>query len=142
VTSATTARDTLAFIIACDQLPRNIHRGLAAAFAWDDLALDLARHGIEAGLDRELTIDERSFFYMPYMHSESLCVQHTSVRLFTYLRDDTPAGFRRHSGAFLRSAMRHRDIVQRFGRFPYRNAALSRTSTIEELAWLSSTSSA
>lgn len=129
-------RCTLALIIACDQLPRNIYRGLPTAFAWDVLARTLARQGIAASLDRELRIDERTFFYMPFMHSESIDEQDLSVALFTRLRDETPAGFRHHSGGSLRSAMQHRDIIRQFDRFPQRNGPLNRSSTVAESEWL------
>ena len=125
----------LAYIVVTDQFPRNVFRGQREAFATDPLALDAARDGIRLGYDRELAWDERAFFYLPFEHSEDLIDQHTSVGLFTQLRDETPAGRRHLTGNTLRYAHQHRDIVARFGRFPHRNPVLGRESSAEELAF-------
>ena len=129
-------RSCLAFILLCDQIPRNIHRGTPLAFASDAAALNAARTGIEAGLDRQLAFDERCFFYLPFEHSESLIDQHTCIGLFTELHDETPPEHRHRTGSSLQYALQHRDIIRRFGRFPHRNAILGRTSSPEELAFL------
>ena len=100
------------------------------------MALAAARGGVELGHDRQLGFDERSFFYLPFEHSESEEDQHTSVELFTRLAADTPANDRGHSDEALRFARGHRDIVARFGRFPHRNAHLGRASTPDELEFL------
>lgn len=126
----------LAYILVCDQLPRNLYRRSAQAFDLDPQALAAARSGIADGLDCDLTFDERSFFYLPFEHSEDLLDQHACVGLFSLLRDRTPEGFRHLSGASLKYAHQHRDIVRRFGRFPHRNAVLQRSSTPEELEFL------
>lgn len=126
----------LAFILLTDQFCRQIHRGTAQAFAGDELALCAAREGVERGMDRGLDLDQRAFFYLPFEHSEVLIDQHTAVALFTQLRDETPAPYRHHTGNGLRQAQQHRDIIQRFGRFPHRNALLDRVSTPEELDFL------
>jgi uncharacterized protein (DUF924 family) len=126
----------LAFIIVTDQFSRQIHRGLADAFATDASALAAARDGIELGHDRRLGFDERAFFYLPFEHSESVQDQHRSVELFTRLAQETPAHNRGHSDEALRFARGHRDIVLRFGRFPHRNASLGRASTPAELTFL------
>ncbi|MDP6376618.1 MAG: DUF924 family protein [Pseudomonadales bacterium] len=131
-----TSRGTLAYILVCDQLPRNVHRGTAAAFANDALALSAARRGVNARADIGLTFDERSFFYMPFEHSESVIDQHASVGLFTKLRDETPPGDRQLTGGSLRHAHGHRDIILRFGRFPHRNQLLGRQSSTDEMAHL------
>ncbi len=123
---------SLAFILVTDQFTRNIYRGTARAFGFDNLALATAAAAIRAGHDRQLGYDERCFVYLPFEHSEDLIDQHTSVGLFTRLRDDTPAGKRHITGDTLRFAHQHRDIIERFGRFPHRNAVLGRTSTEEE----------
>ncbi len=130
------ARSCLAFILLTDQIPRNIHRGTPMAFATDGPALNAARNGVEAGLDRALGYDERCFFYLPFEHSESLIDQHTCVGLFTQLRDETPSGAKHHTGGYLQYAHQHRDIIARFGRFPHRNSVLGRSSTEAELAYL------
>ncbi len=125
-------RGSLAFILVTDQFTRNIHRGTAHAFSCDDLALAAAKETVRAGRDRPLAFDERCFVYLPFEHSEDLIDQHTSVGLFTRLRDDTPAGKRHITGEALRFAHQHRDIIERFGRFPHRNAALGRHATEAE----------
>jgi uncharacterized protein (DUF924 family) len=127
-----TPRGRLAYVLVYDQLPRNIFRGERRAFATDQLALAAAREGVEAGADLELALEERSFLYMPFEHSESLIDQHTCVGLFMALRDETPKGKRELTGNSLRYAQQHRDIIRRFGRFPHRNAVLGRTATPEE----------
>jgi uncharacterized protein (DUF924 family) len=129
-------RGCLAFILLTDQIPRNIHRGTPMAFAADGPALSAAKTGVEASLDRQLHYDERCFFYLPFEHSESLIDQHTCVGLFSQLRDETPNGFRHHTGSYLQFAHQHRDIIARFGRFPHRNSVLGRKSTEEELSFL------
>lgn len=126
----------LAYILLCDQFPRNIFRGTARAFAWDHLAVDAATRGITANIDQTLGWDERSFFYMPFEHSEQILHQHTAVGLFTGLRDESPPQLRARTGNSMRFAQQHRDIIKRFGRFPHRNAVLGRTSTAEELAFI------
>lgn len=131
-----TPRTRLAYILLCDQIPRNIHRGSALAFATDGAALNAARTGIEKGMDLALAFDERSFFYLPFEHSENLLDQHTCVGLFSQLRDQTPEESRHLTGGYLRYAHSHRDILQRFGRFPHRNAVLGRTSTEAETEYL------
>jgi len=130
------ARGTLAYILVCDQLPRNIYRGTPEAFATDPLALAAARAGIEQGMDTHLGHDERSFFYMPFEHSESVLDQHTSVGLFARLLQETPAHRRDPNGKDLQYAHDHRDLILRFGRFPHRNDVLDRASTAEEVEYL------
>jgi uncharacterized protein (DUF924 family) len=132
----TTPRGRVAFIVVTDQFSRQIHRGSARAFATDSRALACAKDGIAAGHDLELGYDERTFFYLPFEHSESKVDQHTAVGLFTILAADAPASHRDDALSTLEFAKRHRDIVLRFGRFPHRNAALGRASTPEELEFL------
>jgi len=129
-------RGRLAWIIACDQLPRHLYRGTAQAFAYDRLALAAARAGIEARVDLELAFDERVFLYLPFEHSESSVDQHTAVGLFTALRDDAPAERRALAGGWLPHAIQHRDLILRFGRFPHRNAVLGRASSAAEREYL------
>jgi uncharacterized protein (DUF924 family) len=129
-------RANLAFVIVTDQFSRQIHRGSPAAFATDALARDAARSGIERGYDRSFSIDERSFFYLPFEHSESRVDQYTSVGLFAQLVEDTPPAHRAIAEKSLRFARGHHDIVMRFGRFPHRNAGLGRASSDAELEFL------
>lgn len=125
-----TPRSTLALIVVMDQFPRNLFRGDARSFSTDSAALQTARNLVDAGLDAGLLPVERAFVYLPFEHAEDPVVQERSVRLFTAL-EAHPAG-----PQMLDYALRHRDVIARFGRFPHRNAALGRTSTPEELAWL------
>lgn len=117
----------LALIILLDQFPRNAFRGQAKSFAFDNKALALAKSAIAAGHDQKLPIFMRSFFYLPFEHSEALADQHEAVRLFKQLDD---------GGMGLEWAIKHLNIIERFGRFPHRNAILGRVSTAEELAFL------
>jgi uncharacterized protein (DUF924 family) len=121
-----TPEGRLAEIVVLDQFSRNLYRDTSRAFAQDALALALAQELQGGGHDQALTADQRSFAYMPYMHSESALVQAQSVALFTQLG----------LADSLRSALRHREIIERFGRFPHRNAILGRSSSAEELAFL------
>lgn len=120
------ARGRLAEVIVLDQFSRNIYRHHADAFKGDQLALCLAQEAISLGVDQTLEPFLRSFLYMPFMHSESKVIQVQSVRLF-----ETPG-----MESNLSFALRHREIVDRFGRYPHRNETLGRESTAEELAFL------
>lgn len=133
---AETASGTLALLLLLDQFTRNIYRGSAKAYAADPLALELTEAGLAAGQDRELTLVQRAFFYLPLEHSERLEDQLRSVQLFEALLVDAPPEFQSLCGSFLDYAIRHRDIIARFGRFPHRNATLGRPSTVEETAFL------
>ena len=114
----------VAGVILFDQFPRNMFRGHANAYSTDPLALAIAKGAVDKGLDQELAPDERKFLYMPFQHSENLEDQNRAVLLFAALGDD-------HQ---LRYAKHHRDIIERFGRFPHRNAILGRPSRPEEIA--------
>lgn len=116
----------LAEIIILDQFSRNIYRGQAHAFAQDAQALSLAQEAIAHGANEQLQPNARAFLYMPFMHSESLLIQKISVGLF-----EEP-GLKKH----LVHALEHKETIERFGRFPYRNKALGRESTVDELAFL------
>ena len=123
---AITAEGALALIILLDQFPRNLYRGSARAFATDPKALAVAWAAVAAGHDRVLNSVQRCFVYLPFEHSEDLADQDRSVRLFEALGD----------AEFLDFAVRHRDIIAQFGRFPHRNAILGRDSTAAEAAFL------
>lgn len=118
---------TLALVIALDQLPRNIFRGSPRCYAGDAAALAHASAAIAADVDRGWPEARRAFLYMPFQHAEDLAVQERSVELFARLGRDTD---------WYKSAVQHRDIVARFGRFPHRNDILGRESTAEERAFL------
>jgi uncharacterized protein (DUF924 family) len=139
---AATARGRVALIIVLDQLSRNIHRGDPQTYDADEQARKLTLEGLALGHDRELSAIERLFFYMPLEHSEQLEHQEQCVALMRQLAEDVAAqpgveaGQRARFVSFIDFAIRHRDIVARFGRFPHRNALLGRSSTTEELEFL------
>ena len=125
-------RDTpegrLAEIIVLDQFSRNIYRDTPRAFACDPLSLALAQEAIRAGTQRKLTAQQKPFLYMPFMHSESPLIHERAVELFR------EPGLEKN----LEFELRHKAIIDRFGRYPHRNAVLGRTSTPEEIAFLES----
>ncbi len=120
------ARGRLAEVIVLDQFSRNMFRGSPLCFAQDALALALAQEAIAAGVEEALTAVERSFLYMPFMHSESLKIHEVAVELF------------RNNGIQnnLDYEFKHRAIIERFGRYPHRNSILGRESTAEEVEFL------
>lgn len=120
----------LALILLLDQFPRNMFRGTDRAFATDWQALSAAQYAIAQGYDRELLPVQRWFVYCPFEHSENLEDQNRSVALFQQLSDDPD------SADAINYAIRHREIIIRFGRFPHRNEILERASTPEELEFL------
>jgi uncharacterized protein (DUF924 family) len=133
---ASNPQDRLALILLTDQFPRSIYRDSAKAFAFDAKALSLAHTGIDTRFDVALRPLEKVFFYLPLEHSESLADQHRSVSLFQKLVDDASPDQKPTFAEYLDFAVRHRDIISRFGRFPHRNKALERISTPEELSFL------
>lgn len=133
---AATPQGRLALILLFDQFPRNLYRGSPRAFAYDNLARRLALDGLAAGIDRALRPIERVFFYLPLEHAEDSALQARSVALFTALATGVPAAWQATFAGYVDFAQRHRDIIQRFGRFPHRNAALGRRPTPEESAFL------
>lgn len=120
------SQDTLAAIIVLDQFSRNMYRGTPASFGSDNLALGLAKMCVDNGWDAEIDESQRSFFYLPYMHSENASDQAMCVTLFTALGSESGLDF----------AQRHQAIIDRFGRFPHRNEILGRASTEQESAFL------
>lgn len=120
-------RGGLALLILLDQFPRNMFRQSARAFATDARALRVADLGLAQGWDMRIAPPMRQFYYLPFMHSEQLTHQDRSVRLFKA---------RMEEGDNLLHARAHREVIRRYGRFPYRNAALGRVSRPEETAFL------
>jgi len=119
-------RDTcLARIVVLGQFPRNMFRGTARAFEADTLALAAAKHAVAAGYDRGMLDVERQFIYLPFEHSESLADQEHACELMKSLGDELYGW-----------AVKHKVIIERFGRFPHRNAILGRASTPEEIEFL------
>ena len=120
------ARGRLAEIIVLDQFSRNMFRGSPLSFACDPLALALSQEAITAGADKLLSQTERSFLYMPFMHSESLKIHEIAVELFRQNGNPNNLDFE----------LRHKAIIERFGRYPHRNDILGRPSTEEEIEFL------
>jgi uncharacterized protein (DUF924 family) len=129
-------RRRLALILLFDQVPRNAYRDTPAAFAFDREALALSLEGTQLAADAALDPIERIFFYLPLEHAESPEAQDASVAYYERLAAEAPPHLRDFCAYTLDFARRHRDIIARFGRFPYRNAVLQRTSTLEEFDWL------
>src|SRR5262245_35841375 len=121
------AQAAVAAVIALDQFPRNMFRGTPRAFATDAKALAIADRAIESGFDVPLSKDQRTFLYLPFQHAEDPAVQARAIQLMASLQDEE----------LDRYAVAHKDIIDRFGRFPHRNVILGRTSTPEETAFLS-----
>jgi uncharacterized protein (DUF924 family) len=126
-----TALPALAQVVVLDQFTRNAFRNSARMYAGDAMALQSARTLVASGLDRQLSGVQRLFVYLPFEHAEDLAHQRTSVQLFEQLGRDEPA-----LAGLLDWAQRHHDVVERFGRFPHRNALLGRRSSVEELEFL------
>ena len=121
-----TAIGSVVLVIMLDQFPRNLYRGSPQAFATDDLALEIVKNGVASGFDADLGKTRRMFLYLPFEHSENLGDQDMAVRLFKVLNDEQCYSY----------ALEHYYVISRFSRFPGRNAALGRGSTLEELSFL------
>jgi len=126
----------LAAILVLDQFSRNMFRGTPRAFAQDAQALAIALDGIELGMDTQVGHDGRGFYYLPLMHGEDLGIQNRCVEAYSTWASSLPDDLRKGVDYNLKYAIAHRDIIQRFGRFPHRNELLGRESTPEELAFL------
>lgn len=125
------AAGALALVILLDQFPLNMFRDKPESFSTEAMSREVAAQAIEAGLDQHMDDQQKAFLYLPFMHSEDLQDQNRSVALFEQ------AGLMDN----LKWAKHHRDIVQRFGRFPHRNSILGRNSSQDELAYLNSENS-
>ena len=124
-----TVDGSLALGLVLDQFPRNMIRDTPAAFGSDAKALEVERRAIGLGYDHVVAVHKRRFLYLPFEHSEILADQLTSLELFETMREDDPLSYD--------YALRHYKLIERFGRFPHRNAILVRASTPDELAFLS-----
>ena len=120
------AQGALALIIVLDQFSRNMFRGDPKTYAQDNRARAIAKDAIDKGFDQKFPIEQRSFFYLPFMHAEDLALQNYCVALYR------AAGNKKN----LPHALEHAEIIRRFGRFPHRNQILGRTSSPAELAFL------
>ena len=116
----------LAEIIVLDQFSRNLFRNSPLSFAYDGMALVLAQEAIATNQDQQLPLEQKAFLYMPFMHSESLSIHETAIKLF-----DQP-GLENN----MAYEIMHRDIIKQFGRYPHRNEILGRPSTLEEIEFL------
>lgn len=125
---ASSSEGALALVIVLDQFPLHIFRMRPEAWSTEAEARVVARRAVEAGFDLDVEPERRGFFYLPFMHSESLADQEYAVSLYESSRLEEGLKWARH----------HRDLIRRFGRFPHRNAPLGRTNTPEEEAWLRS----
>lgn len=122
----TTPEGKLAEIIVLDQFSRNMFRDRPEAFAADALALQLAQEAVQSGDDQKLALQKKSFIYMPYMHSEDLKIHNEAVKLFSQKGLERALDFE----------IRHKKIIEQFGRYPHRNKILGRISTAEEIEFL------
>jgi uncharacterized protein (DUF924 family) len=121
-----TAQGRLAEIIVLDQFSRNMFRNTHLAFSTDPLALALSQEAVSSGADKPLAAQERSFLYMPFMHSESLKIHEVATDLFRQNGIESSLDFE----------LKHKSIIERFGRYPHRNGILGRASTEEEIEFL------
>ncbi|MBI1300092.1 MAG: DUF924 family protein [Alphaproteobacteria bacterium] len=122
------AEGVLALVIVLDQFPRNMFRGDPKMFATDSKALLIVKEALHKGFDHILPTVKRRFVYMPFMHSEELKEQKRSVALFESMKEDEPLSYE--------YALKHMEVIEKFGRFPHRNVVLGRESTQEELGYL------
>jgi uncharacterized protein (DUF924 family) len=126
------ARDAdgvLALCLVLDQFPRNMFRGSPKSYSTDEKALLIAKAAVNRGLDQILSPVKRRFVYLPFEHSENLNDQKRSVKLFESMKEADPLGYE--------YALKHYEVIEKFGRFPHRNVILGRESTSEELKYLS-----
>ena len=121
-----------------DQFPRNLYRGSPRSFAYDSAALDVCRAALARGLDSQLHPLEAVFLYLPLEHAEDLAMQEQCVSLFCRLVARAPAQLSEQFESFAGYAERHHAVIEQFGRFPHRNAALGRQSTPAEISYLRS----
>ena len=131
-----TPRNQLALIVVLDQFPHHIHRNQGLSFSYDAQSLALALDMIQSGNAAGVAPIDRVFVYLPLEHAESLELQDQSVALYTQLAAEAHTAERPLFDGFLDYAVKHRDVVARFGRFPHRNELLGRASSSEEIAFL------
>ncbi len=130
------AEGALAVVLLYDQIPRNLYRGTAKAFQWDEKGLAEAQRSIARGLDKKVDPVSRLFFYLPFEHRESMDSQNEAVRLISALAEEFPPELKSLGDMFVDYAVKHRDVIEKYGRFPHRNKALGRDSTAAELEYL------
>ena len=123
-----TAPGCLALVIILDQFPLNMYRGTAKSFSTEARSREIARHALELNFDAQMPVEQKAFLYMPFMHSEDMADQDRCLELFEQPGLESNLRFARH----------HRGIIEKFGRFPHRNAPLGRESTPAEIEYLNS----
>ena len=133
-----TTNGALALIVTLDQFNRNMHRGSARAFADDAKALGISQRAIANELHHALPLSQQVFLYLPFEHDETADSQEMSIRLFTQLHCEATPTMLSFARTALDSAIEHKQIIDRFGRYPHRNSILGRTNTDEEAQWLQS----
>ena len=133
---ADSPRGRLALVILLDQFPHHIHRDTSLMFAQDSKSLGLCMAALATGADRQLSLIERAFLYLPLEHAESVSMQDLSVAQYAQLVAEAAEPERKLFDGFLDYAHKHRDVVARFGRFPHRNEMLGRPSSPEEIEFL------
>jgi uncharacterized protein (DUF924 family) len=134
-----TARGTLAVVVVLDQLSRMLYRGSARAFRWDAQARDVTQRALEQARDRELRLIERVFLYLPLMHAEDRAPHRRALALYSDLAEEAEEAGLVRADVYRRVVsweVRHKRVIDRFGRYPHRNLPLERTSTPEELAFI------
>lgn len=131
-----TAEGTLAYIIVTDQFSRNMFRNTGKMFATDEIAVKAAEQGIAQGFDQDCPFEQRWIFYMPFMHSEKLANQDRCIELFKAHKESAPEDSKASIQGNIDFAIKHREIIERFGRYPHRNELLGRESTEQELDFL------
>jgi uncharacterized protein (DUF924 family) len=131
-----TPHGRLGLVVLFDQLSRNVHRGTARSFAQDNLARDVALDSMAKGDENAFSLIERSFLYMPLMHAEDVSLQHQCVASFNRIAGRAEGELKKYLEMCHDYAKKHEEIVERFGRFPHRNAILGRPSTAEEQTFL------
>lgn len=136
-----TSKGLVAYVVVIDQLSRNMYRGRAKMYASDEQVLRVAIEAIEEGRDLQAVFAHRNFLYMPFMHSEALAMQERCVALYTAWHEELEGAQKADVAKRIGFAIRHRDVVARFGRFPHRNEILGRVSTAEEVEFLKMPSS-
>jgi uncharacterized protein (DUF924 family) len=134
----TTPRGRLALVILLDQFTRNLYRGTPRTYENDARALALTEAGLDQHADAQMTFEEKTFFYMPMAHSEDVTRQERHVALVGAAANSAPAGLEKSYAVAVEHAKGYLEQIRRFGRFPHRNAVLSRTCTQEEMAFLDS----
>lgn len=131
-----TSKGCLALIVLLDQFPRNIFRDTPRMFEYDEKVLASCLGGLQTGVDKDLNPFEKLFFYMPMEHSEKIECQELSLKYFEKLLDESPEDFKQTFKTVYDYAVRHHEIIRKFGRFPHRNKILGRESTDEEVEFL------